>query len=175
MRSTLRSLDKAFVVYQGHHGDAGAHRPTSFCRARLHRKERNLREYRGPRAAWPWQACSRRGMRAKTGRSIRALSEVLGQTLALCTDLARPCRVDGSAAHLRSVGKCRQAWECLATAGYGLRWPFGPVANFYMTDPISRASETMAKCTPEFVTAKRAERDGHRWLSSWTYTRGRRS
>ena len=30
------------------------------------------------------------------------------------------------------------------------------IANFYMTDPISRASETMAKCTQEFVN----DRDG---------------
>ena len=25
-----------------------------------------------------------------------------------------------------------------------------PIANFYMTDPISRASETMAQCTEAF-------------------------
>ena len=30
--------------------------------------------------------------------------------------------------------------------------PFkSPVGNFYMTDPISRASETMAACTEAFV------------------------
>ena len=30
--------------------------------------------------------------------------------------------------------------------------PFvSPIGNFYMTDPISRASETMAKCTREFA------------------------
>ena len=28
-----------------------------------------------------------------------------------------------------------------------------PIANYYMTDPISRASETMAACTTSFVTA----------------------
>jgi NADH-quinone oxidoreductase subunit G len=34
--------------------------------------------------------------------------------------------------------------------------PFGvAVDNFYMTDPISRASETMAKCTETFVLGKR--------------------
>lgn len=33
--------------------------------------------------------------------------------------------------------------------------PFrSPIANFYMTDPISRASETMAKCTATYVTGE---------------------
>ena len=27
-----------------------------------------------------------------------------------------------------------------------------PIQNFYMTDPISRASATMAECTEAFVT-----------------------
>ena len=30
--------------------------------------------------------------------------------------------------------------------------PFvNPMENFYMTDPISRASETMARCTDTFI------------------------
>ncbi|MEK9662378.1 MAG: hypothetical protein VW644_11710, partial [Alphaproteobacteria bacterium] len=38
--------------------------------------------------------------------------------------------------------------------------PFAsPIANFYMTDPISRASQTMAECTRQFVSTS-AERTG---------------
>ena len=38
--------------------------------------------------------------------------------------------------------------------------PFeSPISNYYMTDPISRASETMAECTREFVNAN-GERTG---------------
>ena len=33
-----------------------------------------------------------------------------------------------------------------------------PVRNFYMTDPISRASVTMAKCTEAFVKDAAAEK-----------------
>ena len=29
-----------------------------------------------------------------------------------------------------------------------------PIANYYMTDPISRASETMAECTRSYVTGE---------------------
>ena len=35
---------------------------------------------------------------------------------------------------------------------------FSPIGNFYMTDPISRASETMAECTQIFLD--RETRDG---------------
>ena len=34
------------------------------------------------------------------------------------------------------------------------------VENFYMTDPISRASETMAKCTEAFVLGRGGEATG---------------
>jgi NADH-quinone oxidoreductase subunit G len=38
--------------------------------------------------------------------------------------------------------------------------PFvAPIGNFYMTDPISRASETMAQCTATFG-ARGAEKAG---------------
>ena len=34
------------------------------------------------------------------------------------------------------------------------------VENFYMTDPISRASETMAKCTEAFMLGRGGEATG---------------
>ena len=40
--------------------------------------------------------------------------------------------------------------------------PFrGPIANFYMTDPISRASVTMAKCTETFAAAQGGKTGTH--------------
>jgi NADH-quinone oxidoreductase subunit G len=36
-----------------------------------------------------------------------------------------------------------------------------PIANFYMTDPISRASETMAQCTETFLRAPQAMTGTH--------------
>ena len=46
------------------------------------------------------------------------------------------------------------AWD-----GFGAAGPMdddafkAPIVNFYMTDPISRASATMAACTETFVNA----------------------
>ncbi|MBM3542747.1 MAG: hypothetical protein FJX51_11945, partial [Alphaproteobacteria bacterium] len=36
-----------------------------------------------------------------------------------------------------------------------------PIGNFYMTDPISRASETMAKCTDVILKAGAAKTGTH--------------
>ena len=44
------------------------------------------------------------------------------------------------------------AWGAFGAAGQVTASPFEyPVKNYYMTDPISRASRTMARCTEEFV------------------------
>ena len=36
-----------------------------------------------------------------------------------------------------------------------------PIENYYMTDPISRASETMAKCTEEYVLGREQRTGTH--------------
>ena len=54
------------------------------------------------------------------------------------------------------------SWGDFGVLGEMAEAPFkSPVANFYMTDPISRVSETMAACTEVFVQdGKRTGTDG---------------
>ena len=82
-------------------------------------------------------------------RIIRALSEVLGKTLPFDS-------VDQVRRRMKDTNPCFDAPDVLEPANWG---PFGakgriasdpfrsPVTNFYMTDPISRASVTMAECS----------------------------
>ena len=58
--------------------------------------------------------------------------------------------------HLGEIDAITPAeWGGFGTAGEMGAEPFAsPVANYYMTDPISRASETMAKCTAGAATAQ---------------------
>jgi len=53
------------------------------------------------------------------------------------------------------VDKAQPAeWKAFGAAGAISTTGFDyPVKNYYMTDPISRASRTMAQCTEEFVLA----------------------
>ena len=80
---------------------------------------------------------------------IRALSETLGHTLPY--DSAAAVRIC-----LTAKSPVFSAIDRIVPAGWG---PFGaegpmdaapfqsPIANFYMTDPISRCSHIMAECT----------------------------
>jgi NADH-quinone oxidoreductase subunit G len=46
------------------------------------------------------------------------------------------------------------AWGAFGQNGTTTTAAFvSPIANFYMTDPITRCSETMAKCSALFVAA----------------------
>jgi len=64
-------------------------------------------------------------------------------------DVAEPTSVDLATAGLRVLAQ-RAAKNTSGT-------PFAkPITNFYQTDPISRASVTMAQCTRAFVDGKDA-------------------
>ncbi len=85
---------------------------------------------------------------------LRALSAVLGKPLPY-NDLRQLRR------HLYQVAPRFQRLETVTPATWGSFGKEGPVNgepfvspidNFYMTDPISRASETMAKCVETYLT-----------------------
>ena len=54
------------------------------------------------------------------------------------------------------------AWGSFGREGPLDPAPFrSPIENYYMTDPISRASETMAKCTEEYVLGRERRTGTH--------------
>jgi NADH-quinone oxidoreductase subunit G len=53
------------------------------------------------------------------------------------------------------------AWGSFGAAGQVAATAFvGPIKNFYMTDPISRASETMARCMTAFANGTKTGTHG---------------
>jgi NADH-quinone oxidoreductase subunit G len=53
-------------------------------------------------------------------------------------------------------------WGAFGATGPVDAAPFrSPIENFYMTDPISRASETMAECTATFVQGQQGKTGTH--------------
>jgi NADH-quinone oxidoreductase subunit G len=143
-----KKLGKAFVIYQGHHGDAGAHRADVILPGAAYTEKPGTyvntegRVQLGMRANYP------PGDAREDWAILRALSERLGKTLPYDTldqVRARLVAVNRSFAALdqQSVG----AWGTFGKAGNVGDAPFvAPIANFYMTCPISRASRTMAEC-----------------------------
>lgn len=152
----------AFVVYQGHHGDVGA-QYADVCLPGAAYTEKAVTyvntEGRSQmtRAAVPPPGASR-----EDWKIIRALSEVLGAPLPYDETLdIRDRMFEISPTLVRydvvePVSQKELALEELkrkvSSSKKATGAPFHrAVENFYMTDSISRASPTMAKCTTAFV------------------------
>lgn len=145
---------KAFVVYMGTHGDAGAHRADVILPGAAYTEKNGIyvnmegRVQLGARAVFP------KGEAKEDWAILRALSERLGQTLPydsldqlrakLFADHPTFGRIDyvegpAGAASL-DLGR-------LGGAGAAGDEAFvSPVRSFYLTNPIARASVTMAEC-----------------------------
>jgi NADH-quinone oxidoreductase subunit G len=142
-------LGQAFVVYQGHHGDAGAHRADVILPGAAYTEKNGTYVNTEGRVQRGWRAVFPPGDAREDWTIIRALSDVLGCKLPY----------DNISAVRKHMTEANKSFECLDEAPsenwdkFGSDGSLGdapfesPVDNFYMTDPISRASETMAECT----------------------------
>ena len=83
----------------------------------------------------------------------RALSDVLGQTLPYDNLAQLRARIASEWAHLGVEGLVPAPWRAPDAAGGGLRsGPVTlPISNFYLTNPIARASGTMAECVDQIM------------------------
>jgi NADH-quinone oxidoreductase subunit G len=83
---------------------------------------------------------------------IRALSDCLKKSIKFNTlNEVRDRMVEVNSVFGGAIGEVsRAAWGDFGQAGSTDSAPFqSPVTNYYITDPISRASETMADCSRE--------------------------
>ena len=144
-----QKLGKAFVIYQGHHGDAGANRADVILPSAAYAEKPGTyvntegRVQLGQRAGYP------PGEAREDWAILRALSERLGKTLPYDSlDQVRARLVAVNPVFAALDQQAAGAWGAFGKAGSVGDAPFlSPVANFYMTCPISRASRTMAECT----------------------------
>jgi len=141
-----------FVVYQGHHGDAGAQRADVILPGAAYTEKSGTyvntegRAQRGFRAVYP------PGDAREDWTILRAFSAVIGKQLPYDTIEALRTRMEQVNPVFGRVG---------ALSRFGCSDHTGPtgdptvlsdaplcstVANYYVTDPISRSSATMAAC-----------------------------
>jgi NADH-quinone oxidoreductase subunit G len=138
----------AFVIYQGHHGDAGAHRADVILPGAAYTEKNGTYVNMEGRVQLGRLAVSPPGQARADWSILRALSEVVGKRLPY-DDLGalrqRLIEVNPVFAAVDRVETA--AWGAFGEKGKLAGAPFAPaVENYYMTDPISRASETMASC-----------------------------
>jgi NADH-quinone oxidoreductase subunit G len=159
---TERIGASTFVVYQGHHGDAGAARADVILPGAAYTEKPGTyvntegRVQRGFLAVYP------PGEAREDWKILRAFSQVVGHPFpyddleALRGRLAQVNPVFGRVGFLPRFG-CSDLTGPSGDPAAVSAVPFvAAVANYYQTDPISRASPTMAECTALFAASRLA-------------------
>ncbi len=141
-----------FVIYQGHHGDAGAHRADVILPGAAYAEKNATYLNTEGRVQLARLASFPPGEAREDWTIIRALSEVVGKRLTYDNLGELRQRLIEANPVFAAVDQIEPAaWGDFGQAGSMDAAPFvSPIGNFYMTDPISRASETMAQCTEAF-------------------------
>jgi NADH-quinone oxidoreductase subunit G len=158
----LGDLGDAFVIYQGHHGDAGAGRADLVLPGAAYTEKDGTyvntegRVQRAQRATFP------PGEAREDWKILRALSGALDSPLPFDSlgELRRGLR----RAHpvFAEADRVEPApWGPFGEDGAVAATPFShSVADFYRTDPISRASATMAECSAVIGAGRRTGTHG---------------
>lgn len=148
-------LANAFVIYQGHHGDKGAHVADVILPGAAYTEKDGTyvntegRPQHGYRAVFP------PGDAREDWAIVRALSGAIGTPLPFDTlDAARAAMTE-TVPHLGAVDAVTEAeWGAFGGEGNLDDAPFAsPVRTYYHTNAIARASQTMARCIEELLPA----------------------
>ncbi len=156
-------LGKAFVIYQGHHGDRGAHRADVILPGAAYTEKDGTYVNTEGRVQEAYRAVFPPGDAREDWTVFRALSAVLSKTLPYDNLKQLRARMAKANSVFAAYDKVVPAeWKTFGAAGAIAATPFDyPVKNYYMTDPISRASRTMAQCTEEFVLGTKQKTGTH--------------
>lgn len=147
---------QTFVIYQGHHGDHGAARADVILPGSAYTEKDGIYVNTEGRPQLAKQASFPPGEAREDWKILRAVSEVLGQTLQYDTALQLRERIAEEFPHLvefdqimpadqKSFGKKGKVDKAAFTS---------PVNNFYLNNAICRASDTMKACSTEFNAQK---------------------
>lgn len=151
---------KAFVIYQGHHGDVGASRADVILPGAAYTEKDAFyvntegRVQRARRAVYP------PGEAKEDWKIIRALSDYAGTALPYNNLPELRERVVSEWPHFEVVDTLPQEkWKRFAKKGKVLADDFNlPLDSFYITNSITRSSLTMAKCVETFYNARQTSR-----------------
>ncbi|MBL0929332.1 MAG: NADH-quinone oxidoreductase subunit G [Alphaproteobacteria bacterium] len=147
-------LGKAFVIYQGHHGDKGAHRADLVLPGAAYTEKNATYVNVEGRAQHARIAVFPPGEAKEDWKILRALSDALGAKLPYDTLSQLRARLAKASPVFAELETAHPAATLGALGKAGAVDPaafVSPIDNYYMTDPISRASATMAECTRVYV------------------------
>ncbi len=149
---------QTFVIYQGHHGDHGAARADVVLPGLAYTEKDGIYVNTEGRPQLGKRAASAPGDAREDWRILRALSGFMGVKLSYDTPVQLRQRIAQEWPHLVEFDAIKPA----APEDFGVKGKVGkealtlPVKNFYMTNAICRASETMRKCSAAFLNREEA-------------------
>ena len=146
-------LGSAFVVYLGTHGDKGAHAASVILPGAAYTEKSGLYANTEGRVQLAQRAAFPPGEAREDWAVLRALSALVGRTLPF--DSLGELRAALVAAHptyagLDAIAPTSHEDVARLAAGAGSLAAddfVSPVTDFYLTNPIARASKTMAECS----------------------------
>ncbi len=138
--------DGPFVIYQGSHGDRGAHRADVILPAAAYTEENGLFVNTEGRPQLAMRAGFAPGEAKENWAILRALSAELGATLPFDTLAQLRQALVAEVPHFAKIDQViDNGWEPLEAKELG-KGAFGvAIKDFYLTNPIARASELMAE------------------------------
>jgi NADH-quinone oxidoreductase subunit G len=156
----MSRLGDAFVIYQGSHGDNGAHRADVILPGAAYTEKSGLYVNVEGRVQLAKRATFPPGAAKEDWAILRALSEVIGKTLPYDDVDALRAAMIADAPHFAErdtlpmrPGADPAIWQNIGTAGaVSGSLPLAcAISDYYLTNPLARASETMAECSRLFV------------------------
>jgi NADH-quinone oxidoreductase subunit G len=149
----IKAPDGTFVVYIGTHGDRGAHRADVILPGAAYTEKSGIFVNTEGRVQMANRAGFPPGEAREDWAIIRALSDVLGKKLPYDSLQALRQAIFKAAPHLMRLDRIEagNADGIKALAGKGGNVEKAPlkaaVEDFYLTNPIARASAVMAECS----------------------------
>ena len=135
-----------FVIYQGSHGDRGAHRADVILPSAAYTEENGLFVNTEGRPQLAMRAGFAPGEAKENWAILRALSAELGATLPYDSLAQLRTAMVGAHPHLGAVDAVAEnAWQPLPAKKMGKADFRYAVSDFYLTNPIARASQLMAE------------------------------
>lgn len=140
----------AFVIYQGSHGDRGAHRADVILPGAAYTEENGLFVNTEGRPQLALRAGFAPGEAKENWAILRALSGEMGATLPWDSLAQLRTKMIADVPHLQAIDTVPENdWQPVAEKPLGKGGaPFhNAIRDFYLTNPIARASEVMAEAS----------------------------
>ncbi|OWU71126.1 NADH dehydrogenase [Roseovarius sp. 22II1-1F6A] len=136
----------AFVIYQGSHGDRGAHRADVILPGAAYTEENGLFVNTEGRPQLAFRAGFAPGEAKENWAILRALSAELDAVLPFDSMAQLRQQMVDAVPHLALVDELMEnEWQPLDAGTLGDAGFRGAVTDFYLTNPIARASQLMAE------------------------------